>query len=70
MRKLKYHCAISLDGFVALPDGSFDCFLMQGPHVDDFLATLGSYDAALMGRRTFEVGAKLGVTNPYPNMDS
>ena len=70
MRKLKYHCAISLDGFVALPDGSFDCFLMQGPHVDDFLATLRSYDAALMGRRTFEVGAKLGVTNPYPNMDS
>ena len=70
MRKLSYHCAVSLDGFVARPNGSFDCFLMTGPHVEDFLATFDRYDTALMGRRTFEVGAKLGVTNPYPNMDT
>lgn len=68
MRKVSYHCAISLDGYVACKDGSFDCFTMQGPHVTDFLATLGTYDVALMGRRTYEVGLKYGVTNPYPSM--
>lgn len=66
MAKLSYHIATSLDGFVAEADGSFNHFLMQGPHVDDFLATLKQYSVALMGRKTYEVGLKYGVTNPYP----
>lgn len=68
VRKLVYHCAASVDGFIALEDGSFGCFLMEGPHVQDFIAGFSSYDTALMGRRTYEVGLAAGVTNPYPMM--
>lgn len=68
MRKLIYHCAASVDGFIALEDGSFDCFLMEGPHVQDFIEGFANYDTALMGRRTYDVGLAAGVTNPYPMM--
>jgi len=68
VRKVTYHCASSIDGFVALEDGTFDCFAMEGPHVDDFIAKFSDYDTALMGRRTYDVGLAAGVTNPYPMM--
>lgn len=31
-RKLVYYVACTADGFIARPDGSFDCFLFQGEH--------------------------------------
>lgn len=68
MRKLKYHVACTVDGFIARPDGAFDCFLAEGEHVTDYLDSFKSYDAVLMGRKTYEVGLQLGVTNPYPMM--
>ncbi|HFE43955.1 MAG TPA: dihydrofolate reductase [Nannocystis exedens] len=68
MRRIIYHCAASIDGFIAREDGSFDCFAMEGPHVDDFVAQLSDYDTALMGRRTYEVGLAAGISNPYPMM--
>lgn len=68
MRRLNYHIATSLDGFVARSDGSFEGFLMEGPHVTDYLETISHHDTALMGRGTYMVGLKYGVTNPYPNM--
>lgn len=70
MRKLKYHVATTLDGFIAREDGSFDCFSQEGDHVSDYLASLASYGAAVMGRRTYEVGLRFGVTDPYPQMDT
>lgn len=67
MRKLKYHVAITLDGFIAHTDHTIDGFLAEGDHVTDYLDSLKTdYDIVLMGRRTYEFGFQFGVTNPYP----
>jgi dihydrofolate reductase len=38
MRKLVYFVAATIDGFIAGPDGNFDMFLFEGPHVADLHA--------------------------------
>src|SRR5687768_6679978 len=45
---------ISVDGFMARPDGRFD-FLPENPDDHGFEAFLASVDALVMGRNTFEV---------------
>ena len=70
MRELAYHVATSVDGYLAKPDHSFDCFAMEGDHVTDFIESLKGYDTVVMGRRTYEVGLKAGVDDPYPWMDT
>jgi dihydrofolate reductase len=39
MRELKYYIACTVDSFIAEVDGSFDSFLMEGPHLADLFAT-------------------------------
>lgn len=34
MRELVYYVAVSLDGFIAGPQGEFDAFLIEGDHMD------------------------------------
>lgn len=71
MRKVIYHVATTVDGFISRADGSFDFFPSEGEHVADYLETLKTaYDTVLMGRNTYEVGLKFGVTNPYPWLKS
>ncbi len=68
MRILKYYVAMSLDGFIAHADGSFDGFLWNDEVVADFFESFNWFDTVLMGRKTYEVGLKEGKTSPYPMM--
>ena len=69
MRKLKYHVATTLDGFIAHQDHTVSGFVEEGEHVTDYLESLKKdYEVVLMGRRTYEFGFQFGVTNPYPWM--
>ncbi|WP_394836557.1 dihydrofolate reductase family protein [Pendulispora rubella] len=69
MRKLSYYIASTVDGFISHADRSLEGFLMEGDHAQDFFASLQSYDTVLMGRETYDLGRKFGVTNPYPTME-
>jgi dihydrofolate reductase len=67
MRKLMYHVASTLDGFIAHEDHTVDGFLNEGLHADEYLASLQTdYDTVIMGRKTYEFGLQFGVAHPYP----
>jgi dihydrofolate reductase len=66
MQRVTYLVATTIDGRIARPDGSFDIFVNQGDHVADYIAALKTFDSVVMGKSTYEAGAKAGVTNPYP----
>ena len=67
MRRLRYHVATTVDGFIGHEDGSVGGFVMEGDHATEFLESLkNDYDVVLMGRKTYEFGLRLGVTDPYP----
>src|SRR5438552_15178248 len=65
--RVSVFCGVSVDGFLARPDDTFD-FLETGeqePH--GFKEFLASVDVVVMGRRTFEVVLKLGHLGLYGN---
>ena len=66
MRKVVYHVASTLDGFIADPGDGYSAFPAKGEHVDDYVASLAGYDDVIMGRRTYEPALAAGVPNPYP----
>lgn len=53
MRRLRYSVAMSLDGYIADPQGGYDWIIMD-PDID-FAAMAAEFDAYLMGRGTYEV---------------
>lgn len=53
MRQLRYGVAMSLDGFIAGPNGEYD-WIMPDSGID-FAAIFAQFDTLLMGRKTFEV---------------
>jgi dihydrofolate reductase len=53
MRRIRYHVAMSLDGYIAGPNGEAD-WITPDPEVD-FASFFNEFDTALVGRRTFEV---------------
>jgi len=52
MRRIVYSVAMSLDGYIAGPNGEADWIVMD-PEID-FGAMMERFDTFLMGRRTFE----------------
>ncbi|HEU4383300.1 MAG TPA: dihydrofolate reductase family protein [Anaeromyxobacteraceae bacterium] len=63
MSGIRYHVAMSLDGYIAGPRGEFD-WIVQDPAVD-FGALLAQFDTFLIGRRTFELMRQPGAP-PLP----
>lgn len=53
MRRVRYSVAMSLDGYIAGPNGETD-WIVVDPDID-FVASMNSFDTFLMGRRTFEI---------------
>jgi dihydrofolate reductase len=69
MRKVIYHVASTVDGFIGHEDHGVDGFIQDGEHTNDYLKALkNDYDLVFMGRNTYDFGVRLGVTNPYPWM--
>jgi dihydrofolate reductase len=58
MRRIRYAVAMSLDGYIAGPDGDYDWIIMD-PEID-FKEIYSRFDTFLMGRRTFEVAQSQG----------
>lgn len=61
MRKITYYVAISLDGFIAGPDGDISGFVQQGEGVNQYLQDLQAFDTVIMGRKTYEFGYAYGL---------
>ena len=66
-RRLRYQVAVSLDGFIAGPNGEYDWIVMD-PSVD-FTALFKEFDTAVMGRKTFEVLIAQGGHGALPGLD-
>jgi len=62
MRRLRYNCAMSLDGFIADPDGGYG-WIVEDASID-FGALFAEFDCFVMGRKTFEVMQAQGEANP------
>jgi len=58
MRKVVYGAAMSLDGFIAGPNGEYDWIVMD-PDAD-FAEMMQRFDTYLIGRKTFEAMRRMG----------
>ena len=63
MRRVRYRVAMSLDGFIAGPNGEID-WIVSDPGVD-FATIYAGFDTALLGRRTYELTQQPGAP-PWP----
>ena len=66
MRKIVYSVAMSLDGYIAGPNGEADWIVMD-PEID-FAGVMSRFDTIVMGRRTFEAAQKMGGGGAMPGV--
>src|SRR6516164_1810674 len=65
-RRVRYSVAMSLDGFIAGPNGEADWIIMD-PEID-FKAIYSPFDTLVMGRRTYEAMKGAGGGGSMPGM--
>ena len=74
MRKVKYGVGVSLDGYIAAPNGSVEWLnrAMSKAKGEDFgmREFFRTIDTVLMGRKSYEIARKIGRTDksPYPDL--
>ena len=66
-RGRRYSVAVSLDGFIAGPNGEHDWIVMD-PSID-FGAIFKEFDTAVMGRRTYETVTASGGNGTLPGLE-
>jgi dihydrofolate reductase len=59
MRRVRYRVAMSLDGYIAGPNGEID-WIVHDPSID-FAAIYAGFDTVLLGRRTYELTQQPGA---------
>ena len=68
MRRIRFGGAISLDGYIAGPEGQYD-WIQTDPDLD-FAAMFAQYDTLLIGRRTWMAMVAVGNTESMPGITS
>ncbi len=58
MKRVRFSVAVSLDGYIAGPNGEYDWIVMD-PDID-FGALMGAFDTVLLGRKTYEATRQQG----------
>lgn len=66
-RRLRYQVAVSLDGFIAGPNGEYDWIVMD-PSID-FGALFKQFDTLVMGRKTYQPLIAQGGHGAQPGVD-
>lgn len=66
-KRLRYQVAVSLDGFIAGPNGEYDWITMD-PAID-FKALFKEFDTAVMGRKTYDMMTAQGGHGAIPGLD-
>ena len=66
-KRLRYQVAVSLDGFIAGPNGEYD-WIVPDPAVD-FAALYKEFDTVVMGRKTYDLVASQGGDGTMPGLD-
>ena len=69
MRPVRYSVAMSLDGYIAGPNGEYDWIVMDPELGKEFPELFGRYDTMLVGRKSFTAaGGQGGGGGPFGGM--
>lgn len=68
MRKIILGLGISIDGYIARRDGTFDFLFMPKDFMEDFSVFQASIDTGIMGRKTYDVSKAVGESGFGPKI--